>query len=212
MPRETFLNLSKEKQKNLLDAAILEFSEHDYHEASINQIINRAGIPRGSFYMYFKDKEDLYNYIINQYIKQFEEETVTLLKGTNGDFIQMCEMLYNKIIAFCNTNVHKKLLNNFFSEMRFSTEKKLLFKPTKEEFEVRKKFVLSLINKDLYNTQCEDELFDAFLFAMFTTVSSIAHYFIDKTDYPLEKEIYLNRLHIIKYGICGKEEKYENNN
>ena len=58
MPSSTFLNLPAQKQEKLLEAATREFSQRPYTEASINQIIKDAGIPRGSFYMYFTDKED----------------------------------------------------------------------------------------------------------------------------------------------------------
>ena len=60
MPSSTFLNLPAEKQEKLLEAATREFSHRPFNEASINQIIKEAGIPRGSFYMYFKNKEDIF--------------------------------------------------------------------------------------------------------------------------------------------------------
>ena len=51
MPRSTFCRLAPEKQERLLEAATREFSRRSFAEASINQIIKDAGIPRGSFYM-----------------------------------------------------------------------------------------------------------------------------------------------------------------
>ncbi len=59
VPTQTFFHLPKEKQKTLLKAAINEFTQYSFENASINQIIKEASIPRGSFYMYFRDKEDL---------------------------------------------------------------------------------------------------------------------------------------------------------
>ena len=64
MPSSTFLNLPAEKQEKLLEAATREFTRRPFNEASINQIIKDAGIPRGSFYMYFTDKEDLFRYLV----------------------------------------------------------------------------------------------------------------------------------------------------
>lgn len=61
LPSSTFLNLAPEKQEKLLSAAVREFTERPYNEASINRIVREAGIPRGSFYMYFRDKEDLFH-------------------------------------------------------------------------------------------------------------------------------------------------------
>ena len=50
MPSATFANLPAQKQERLLEAATREFSRRPFSEASINQIIKDAGIPRGSFY------------------------------------------------------------------------------------------------------------------------------------------------------------------
>lgn len=205
MPSDTFFKLPQEKQNNLIESAILEFSENTYNEASINKIINRIKIPRGSFYMYFSDKLDLYKYIIKSYINKFNEITIKLLKKNNGDFIQMNKELYDKIIIFIQKDKNKKLLHNLFSEIRFSNEK-FIFKPTEEEFETRKQLIISLINKDLYDFKNIEQLFDAYMFSLTTTISAITHYFIEP-NHKYEKEIYLNRLHIIKYGIKkeGKE-------
>ena len=68
MSSSTFLNLPAEKQEKLLEAATREFSHKPFNEASINQIIKEAGIPRGSFYMYFQDKEDLFRYLLKGYV------------------------------------------------------------------------------------------------------------------------------------------------
>ena len=64
MGRETFLRLPEEKRSRFLKAAWEEFSRVPFAEASINQIVHRAEIPRGSFYQYFESKEDLFRYLL----------------------------------------------------------------------------------------------------------------------------------------------------
>lgn len=70
MPTNTYLNLPEEKKTRILEAAIDEFAEHRFSQASINRIIKAAGIPRGSFYQYFSDKEDLYLLVIEKIGKE----------------------------------------------------------------------------------------------------------------------------------------------
>lgn len=70
MPKDTFLNLPEQKRARILDAAIDEFAEKRFSEASINSIIKAAAIPRGSFYQYFSDKEDLYLYTLGEIGKE----------------------------------------------------------------------------------------------------------------------------------------------
>ena len=66
MPKQTFFNLPKEKRDRIIAAAKEVFSKNSYEEASINQIVKLARIPRGSFYQYFEDKDDLYGYLSSQ--------------------------------------------------------------------------------------------------------------------------------------------------
>lgn len=66
MPKQTFFNLPKEKRDRIIAVAKEVFSKNSYEEASINQIVKLAQIPRGSFYQYFEDKDDLYGYLSSQ--------------------------------------------------------------------------------------------------------------------------------------------------
>src|SRR5665648_21665 len=73
MPYQTFINLPEEKKQKLLECAIEEFAKNDYQSASITKIVNRAGIAKGSLYQYFKDKQDLYNYLLELAIQKKTE-------------------------------------------------------------------------------------------------------------------------------------------
>lgn len=97
MPSATFLNLAQEKQEKLLEAATREFSSRPYNEASINQIIKDAGIPRGSFYMYFQDKEDLFRYLMSGYLDQLMLVIEECLMRAKGDIFRALLDLFDYI-------------------------------------------------------------------------------------------------------------------
>ena len=99
MPSSTFLNLPAEKQEKLLEAATREFSHRPFNEASINQIIKEAGIPRGSFYMYFQDKEDLFRYLLLGYVDQLFMLLEEFLLRNGGDIFQALLDLYDYVQA-----------------------------------------------------------------------------------------------------------------
>ena len=99
MPSSTFLNLPAEKQEKLLEAATREFSHRPFNEASINQIIKEAGIPRGSFYMYFQDKEDLFRYLLKGYVDQLFMLLEEFLLRAQGDIFQALLDLYDFVQA-----------------------------------------------------------------------------------------------------------------
>ena len=97
MPSSTFLNLPAEKQEKLLEAATREFSNRPFNEASINHIIKEAGIPRGSFYMYFTDKEDLFRYLVGGYVNQLYMLLEDFLYRSQGNIFRALLQLYDYI-------------------------------------------------------------------------------------------------------------------
>lgn len=74
-----------EREVELIEAALNEFTAKNYEDASLNNIIKNAGISKGTFYYHFKDKQELYLYLlefsvnakwefVNNRIKEHPEE------------------------------------------------------------------------------------------------------------------------------------------
>lgn len=63
--RNTFLNLPPEKQARVLTAALEEFADKGYQQASINTMVAASGIAKGSLYQYFPDKKSLFLYVFD---------------------------------------------------------------------------------------------------------------------------------------------------
>lgn len=70
MPATTYFNLPEEKKERIMEAALDEFAAYSFSAASINRIVKAARIPRGSFYQYFSDKEDLYMLVMEKIGKE----------------------------------------------------------------------------------------------------------------------------------------------
>lgn len=75
MARPRFHRLSVAHQEAILDAARQEFTAHGYRRASLNRIIEVAGISKGSMYYYFDGKEDLYAEVIREQLQALFERT-----------------------------------------------------------------------------------------------------------------------------------------
>lgn len=97
MPSSTFYNLPEEKRERLLSAARAEFARVPYEDASVNRIIRAAGIPRGSFYMYFTDKEELFRFLMETYSGMMEEWLCSLLDDNGGDLFATFLALFDFI-------------------------------------------------------------------------------------------------------------------
>src|SRR5690625_3739443 len=122
VPKQTFFNLSEEKRNTLIQAARKEFSRASLSEASISNIIKEANIPRGSFYQYFIDKEDLYLYLLHDLAQKRQQKFILFLKKNDGNLFEaMLETLRFMLSEMENENL--KFYKNVFLNLNYRTEK-----------------------------------------------------------------------------------------
>lgn len=65
--------LKKEIRDRILSAAVEEFKEHGYADASIRNIANNAEISLGNIYRYYTNKEALYFAVINPFMESVKQ-------------------------------------------------------------------------------------------------------------------------------------------
>jgi len=67
------LVLAKEtRRRQIVDAAIEVFAARGYRVASIADIIAQAGVARGTFYLYFQSKEEVFNAVLDRFHERFQ--------------------------------------------------------------------------------------------------------------------------------------------
>ena len=87
MPTNTFFNLPAEKKHKILKAANKEFARVPLEQASIKNIVEDAEIARGSFYQYFENKQDLFEYIMTSKTGDMEKNLIEMIEQENGNII-----------------------------------------------------------------------------------------------------------------------------
>lgn len=72
---EKFLSLEPEKQERMLNAAMKEFAQRGFKNASTNEIVTEAGISKGLLFHYFHNKKELYlfvyGYVLDLLVREF---------------------------------------------------------------------------------------------------------------------------------------------
>ena len=118
MPTDTFYRLPQEKRQRLKKAIFEELARVPFAEVSINRIIQAAEIPRGSYYQYFEDKDDLLSYVLQEY----KNCTIKLLKSyaeeAAGDLFRMCRGLFSYTMTYGLAEENIAVCRNVFSSMR----------------------------------------------------------------------------------------------
>ncbi|MBI1909596.1 MAG: TetR/AcrR family transcriptional regulator [Deltaproteobacteria bacterium] len=68
----------EERQRQLLEAAIVCFGEKGYHRTQVSDIIARAHVARGTFYLYFEGKREIFDVLITELFQRVQSEIRTL--------------------------------------------------------------------------------------------------------------------------------------
>lgn len=99
MPTSTFFRLPEEKRSRLIEAGWTELTQVRFTDVSISRIIASARIPRGSFYQYFQDKEDLVRYLTEDMREYFISLLRDILVKAGGDLFALPLMAYDSFIG-----------------------------------------------------------------------------------------------------------------
>ena len=85
------------KKGKLIDAAFELFTNKGINPTAIDEVVKRAGVAKGTFYLYFKDKYDLLEQII---MLKCEELVKNVLEGLVDEFESRELLPSEKIIMF----------------------------------------------------------------------------------------------------------------
>lgn len=88
-----FLSLNPEKQERILNAALKEFAQKGYENASTNEIVKSAGISKGLLFHYFNNKKELYLFLYNHFAEVLSEEFFQELDFTERDIFERLKNL-----------------------------------------------------------------------------------------------------------------------
>ena len=91
MPTQKFINLTESKKQTILTAMCREFMNIPYSEIRISNLIQKAGISRASFYLYFEDKEDLLGCIAESWVDVILRKLTEAFRVSDGSYKRVME-------------------------------------------------------------------------------------------------------------------------
>ena len=181
-----------QKRKKILDKAWELFRKNGYEETKVEDITRELGVSKGSFYTYFKTKDEVL-YEILERIKKENEERISKINVNQEpnkileDYViskmnYIVKLLNNMKISSINRNLSNSKLKNFFEELR------------KVSIEFIKKNIVEKFNKingNKYNSEIisefvylaiEEFLYNEFVLKNFKNLESSDFINIENTD------------------------------
>ncbi len=111
---------NKTNRKNeIIKNSISIIHEKGYNGTSVQDITDLAGIPKGSFYNYFKSKEDYAVEVMKFYFNQIQENSFSIFEEENVKSTERIKNFYKKSIEIQKDKEYKKgcLIGNLTEEM-----------------------------------------------------------------------------------------------
>jgi AcrR family transcriptional regulator len=176
MPKEKkiinkILENKKKKEEELYTAAYELFTTKGANNTAIDEIVKKAGVAKGTFYLYFKDKYDIVNKLILKKSSQVVREAMAKTAEQGIEIFEDRTLFFIDYVInyFKNNKLILKLINKNLSSGLF---KRALAK-TEENTEVEEVvnfFIENLIKKGM--TELEAKLT---LFLIFELVGSVCY-------------------------------------
>ncbi len=139
----------KRKKEALYNTAYELFITKGINSTAISDIVEKAGVAKGTFYLYFKDKYDIKNKLVSHKTQELfnAADDALAISGTKG----LEEQLIFIIDHIVNTLMNNKPLLNFISKnLVMGALRSTLITGEKNANEIYEKF-LKLVEQDEYS-------------------------------------------------------------
>ncbi len=81
--------MEENKVERIIRSAVKQFSKYGYKKTSIDSIVEDAGVSKGFLFYHFKNKKELYCYLVTHIGDLYIEEVAKKFNRDTTDFIEM---------------------------------------------------------------------------------------------------------------------------
>jgi AcrR family transcriptional regulator len=102
----------------LLAAALAVFVEKGFAGARLEEVAARAGVSKGTLYLYFRSKEDLFEAVVREFVVRRADDERLRLAGSGGDPRQRLQAALEGLWQFFGDAAASGLVKLIISEAR----------------------------------------------------------------------------------------------
>ncbi|HAE43609.1 MAG TPA: TetR/AcrR family transcriptional regulator [Clostridiales bacterium] len=175
MPKSTFYNLPDDKKERILKAAKQVFSQTHYQKATIDMIVECADIPKGSFYQYFYNKDDLFKFMFKGIgVAKADVLTEEMDKFSHLSFSDLMIRMLMKANEFETKDYEMiALKDRFLKECPQEVKKSILMEVMPESVKLFKDMIEIYIEKGDFNADINA---DIAAFAITSVIINLENY------------------------------------
>ena len=199
MPKTTFLNLPEEKRERLVEIFKETVLKKSIAKQTVTDFVKASKIPRGSFYQYFDDLNDLYEYIFTHTIEGYQVYALSRLNTRDMPFFEYMDRIFLLDINYLQENNHYKILRKFLTHSTLSGM-------ATQRMEEKRKAFASKVLSQLDTMSLEKTMTIEDIEELYVVISSIKVQYTQKVlrgvlDTEEAYHKYLKMLDIIRRGV-----------
>ena len=147
------------RKNELLDTAQELFFTKGYKQTSIESIIKRIGVAKGTFYYYFKSKEDLLDKLTYKMSKKILEKIKKIVEKDDLNAIDKLNQAYAVAgsVKLENIELLKVLLKAFYNDRNLFFRHKMFMSSMETLAPEFSKIIRQGVNEKVFNTPFPDE-------------------------------------------------------
>jgi AcrR family transcriptional regulator len=151
------------RKSELIEAAEELFRENGFRQTSVSDIVKKVGVAQGTFYYYFKSKDDALNAVIDHYIDNYKAGLERLLANESLSPLRKVEIILNDALGMhtCDRNFVEFL----HSEENLLTHQKYMIKSYGEIIPLMTKIVEQGITAGVFKVDYPEETVEMVAYA-----------------------------------------------
>ncbi|WP_274365003.1 TetR/AcrR family transcriptional regulator [Paenibacillus thermotolerans] len=185
----------EERRAEILESAKQLFSTKGYENTSVNDIIHKIGVAKGTFYHYFKSKEEIADAVIQDAV----ERSIEAFKKINSNAEIKSIEKYSNIIRFFSQEAAKHydagLMKHLHHEDNVRLHKKMKVAMIEEFVPIITDVIVQGVNEGVFHTEYPREVSEFLLVGM--------HFIFDPSYFACSKEQFVAKLD----ALCEIHEK-----
>jgi TetR/AcrR family transcriptional regulator, repressor for uid operon len=185
-------------KEKIVDAALATFSKNGYDRTRMDDIAEAANVSKGTLYLYFKNKEELFFAISERNIRELKEQLSTLLTKSE-DLIASAENFYENFRSNTSgTNVEKVFFEIIAESSRNLKLRRMLYEQRIKMLDVVTTYLDLQQEKGLIRKNSNTKTIASGLISLYNGLSLSKILGINET---LNKQTWINTVRAIFNGI-----------
>lgn len=185
-------------KEKIVDAALATFSKNGYDRTRMDDIAEAANVSKGTLYLYFKNKEELFFAISERNIRELKEQLSTLLTKSE-DLISSAENFYENFRSnTSDTNVEKVFFEIIAESSRNLKLRRMLYEQRIKMLDVVTTYLDLQQEKGLIRKNSNTKTIASGLISLYNGLSLSKILGINET---LNKQTWINTVRAIFNGI-----------